>query len=76
MYSPGSDRAAEVWRQRYAIRGVESLHLYRAMAWLGGAAGLRGMRAKQFSSRHRVGGSRATAGQRSATQSVAKGRPL
>jgi len=38
LFAPGSDRAAEVWRRRYAIRGVENLqlhHLYRAMAWLG-----------------------------------------
>jgi len=38
LFASGSDRAAEVWRQRYAIRGVETLqlhHLYRAMAWLG-----------------------------------------
>lgn len=38
LFSPGSDRAAEQWRNQYAIDGVESLglhHLYRAMAWLG-----------------------------------------
>jgi transposase len=38
LFAPGSDRAAEVWRRRYAIRGTENLqlhHLYRAMAWLG-----------------------------------------
>ncbi len=38
LFASGSDRAAEVWREKYAIRGVESLqlhHLYRAMAWLG-----------------------------------------
>jgi transposase len=38
LFAPGSDRAAEVWRQKYAIRGVEKLslhHLYRAMAYLG-----------------------------------------
>jgi len=38
LFAPGSDRAAEVWRRKYAIRGVEKLslhHLYRAMAWLG-----------------------------------------
>jgi transposase len=38
LFNPGSDRAAEVWRERFAIKGVESLklhHLYRAMAWLG-----------------------------------------
>jgi len=34
----GSDRAAERWREDYAIDGVAGLdlhHLYRAMAWLG-----------------------------------------
>jgi hypothetical protein len=38
LFSPGSDRAAEYWRQGYRIRGAEALelhHLYRAMAWLG-----------------------------------------
>ena len=38
LFASGSDRAAEVWREKYAVRGVESLqlhHLYRAMAWLG-----------------------------------------
>ena len=38
LFAPGSDRAAEVWRERYAIAGAEGLqlhHLYRAMAWLG-----------------------------------------
>jgi hypothetical protein len=34
----GSDRAADRWREDYAIAGVDALdlhHLYRAMAWLG-----------------------------------------
>jgi hypothetical protein len=38
LFAPGSDRAAEVWRRKYAIQGVEQLqlhHLYRTMAWLG-----------------------------------------
>jgi len=38
LFAPGSDRAAEVWGQRYKIKGVKKLrlhHLYRAMAWLG-----------------------------------------
>ena len=38
LFDPGSDRAAEVWRRRYRIEGVEKLglhHLYRTMAWLG-----------------------------------------
>lgn len=38
LFAPGSDRAAEVWRERYALPGTEGLqlhHLYRAMAWLG-----------------------------------------
>jgi hypothetical protein len=38
LFAPGSDRAAEKWKQDYSIEGVEELglhHLYRAMAWLG-----------------------------------------
>jgi hypothetical protein len=42
LFSPGSDRAAEIWRENYSIAGTETLdlhHLYRAMAWLGEASG-------------------------------------
>ncbi len=38
LFAPGSDRAAEKWKDDYAIRGVGDLnlhHLYRAMAWVG-----------------------------------------
>ncbi len=38
LFDPGSDRAAEVWHQSYAIPGTESLdlqHFYRTMGWLG-----------------------------------------
>lgn len=38
LIDPGSDRAAERWREAYRIDGVDELdlhHLYRAMAWLG-----------------------------------------
>jgi len=38
LFSGGSDRAAERWREDYRIDGVDKLdlhHLYRAMAWLG-----------------------------------------
>ena len=38
LFAPGSDRAAEKWKQDYAIEGTGPLnlhHLYRAMAWLG-----------------------------------------
>ena len=38
LVAPGSDRAAEKWREDYAIPGTSELqlhHLYRAMAWLG-----------------------------------------
>jgi hypothetical protein len=38
LFDPGSDRAAEVWREGYALDGMDGLelhHLYRAMAWLG-----------------------------------------
>jgi hypothetical protein len=38
LFVSGSDRAADRWREDYAIGGVDGLdlhHLYRAMAWLG-----------------------------------------
>lgn len=38
LFAPGSDRAAEKWKQGYRIERAESLHLhqlYRAVAWLG-----------------------------------------
>ncbi len=38
LVDPGSDRAAEKWKQDYCIPGADKLslhHLYRAMAWLG-----------------------------------------
>jgi hypothetical protein len=38
LFVSGSDRAADRWREDYAIAGVDGLelhHLYRAMAWLG-----------------------------------------
>ncbi len=38
LMAPGSDRAAERWKQDYTIDGTEALrlqHLYRAMGWLG-----------------------------------------
>jgi hypothetical protein len=38
LFSPGSDRAAEKWKEDYRIEGAADLdlhHLYRAMAWLG-----------------------------------------
>lgn len=38
LLAPGSDRAAERWKDDYQIDGIGSLqlhHLYRAMAWLG-----------------------------------------
>ena len=38
LFAPGSDRAAEKWKDDYAIPGVGGLdlhQLYRAMAWLG-----------------------------------------
>jgi Transposase DDE domain len=40
LVAPGSDRAAEKWREDYDIPGASELklhHLYRAMAWLGEA---------------------------------------
>jgi hypothetical protein len=38
LMDPGSDRAAEKWREDYRLEGTGNLglhHLYRAMAWLG-----------------------------------------
>jgi transposase len=38
LFDPGSDRAAEKWRNDYQIEGCDDLqlhHLYRAMSWLG-----------------------------------------
>lgn len=38
LFDPGSDRAAEVWHQSYAIPGAKNLdlqHFYRTMGWLG-----------------------------------------
>jgi hypothetical protein len=38
LLAPGSDRAADKWRNDYVLDGCDSLqlhHLYRAMAWLG-----------------------------------------
>ena len=40
LFSGGSDRAADRWKEDYRIEGVGDLdlhHLYRAMAWLGEA---------------------------------------
>ena len=38
LFAPGSDRAADKWREDYEIEGCDDLqlhHLYRAMGWLG-----------------------------------------
>ncbi len=38
LMSPGSDRAANIWRRNYRIGGIENIelhHIYRAMSWLG-----------------------------------------
>src|SRR5262249_41117330 len=38
LLQPGSDRAADRWKQDYLLDGADTLdlhHLYRAMAWLG-----------------------------------------
>ncbi len=38
LFTPGSDREADKWKEDFRIEGVEELrlhHLYRAMAWLG-----------------------------------------
>ena len=42
LMDPGSDRAAEKWKQDFQISGAESIELhqlYRAMGWLGQPAG-------------------------------------
>jgi hypothetical protein len=38
LLQPGSDRAADKWKQDFLLDGIDTLdlhHLYRAMAWLG-----------------------------------------
>lgn len=38
LFAPGSDRAAEKWKQDFSVPGTEDIELhqlYRAMAWLG-----------------------------------------
>ena len=38
LFDPGSDRAAERWKEDFQINGAEGIelhHLYRAMGWLG-----------------------------------------
>jgi transposase len=47
LFDPGSDRAAEKWKENQDIPGVQDLalhHLYRTMAWLGQALPLREQR--------------------------------
>ena len=42
LFTSGSDRAAEKWKEMIDVGGMEELqlhHLYRAMAWLGEALG-------------------------------------
>jgi len=42
LFSPGSDRAAEKWKQDFSVPGTEDIELhqlYRAMAWLGESIG-------------------------------------
>lgn len=54
LFAPGSDRAAEKWKDNYAIENAEKLdlqHLYRAMAWLGQPLPLRDQRATTFTPR-------------------------
>ena len=43
LFDPGSDRAAEKWKQDFRIEGAEAIELhqlYRAMGWLGEPVGL------------------------------------
>jgi transposase len=47
LFDPGSDRAADKWKDNQSIAGTQDLalhHLYRTMAWLGQALPLREQR--------------------------------
>lgn len=49
LMDPGSDRAAEKWKQDYRIEGAEGIELhqlYRAMGWLGEEVGTGSFRSK------------------------------
>ena len=56
LMDPGSDRAAEKWKQDFRIEGAEGIELhqlYRAMGWLGEEIGLPSSRGKAaWSARH------------------------
>ena len=39
LMDPGSDRAAEKWKQDFRIEGTEDIELYRTMGWLGEPTG-------------------------------------
>ena len=54
LFDPGSDRAAEKWKQDFAVEGADDIdlhHLYRAMGWLGEEVG----RSKERSPASRLG---------------------
>ena len=51
LFDPGSDRAAEKWKDGYAIKGAVALslhHLYRAMTWIGSPLKRKGRYAKDL----------------------------
>jgi len=51
LFSSGSDRAAEKWRENYLIEGIDELklhQLYRAMEWLGEEGGTSGVYTKDL----------------------------
>jgi hypothetical protein len=54
LFDPGSDRAAERWKQDFKISGTQNIelhHLYRAMGWLGEASIQLGHDARSLHSR-------------------------
>ena len=55
LFDPGSDRAAEKWKEDFGIEGAEGIELhqlYRAMGWLGEEAGSAGRSTKDRIEEH------------------------
>ena len=55
LFDPGSDRAAEKWKEDFGIEGAEGIELhqlYRAMGWLGEEAGVAGRSTKDRIEEH------------------------
>ena len=77
LFAPGSDRAAEKWKDDYAIprpTPLELHHLYRAMAWLGELPTIAGRGAHAFAAAHPQGPHRGGA-VRAAPRSVQRAGP-